>query len=1171
MPACSPSSRLWTASFAGLVLTQFLGAFNDNMFRWLAVRIGLKVPGLETGTVLAIGGICFTLPYLLLTAAAGSLADRYRKRDVIVVCKVSEIVIMLLGVAAVLSGSVWGLFSVVALMGAQSALFAPSKFGTLPEMLDVHRLSEANGVMGLATVTSSALGTVAGYWLFDLTEPDLMAGVTLKEYWPAAVSLVGVAVAGVITSLPIEAYPAANPERRRTVNPLTETLPALRLLFAHRSLLRAALGIAFFWFLASLAQMNLDRYGEDLLALSPVKIGLLAFVLVAGVGTGSVLAGVWSAGRVELGLVPCGALATAASSLLLWLAGSQADLRNPEALTQAFYWSCLFLFLLGGSAGLFNIPLEAFVQHRSPTRSRGTVLAACNFLTFSFILVSCGLFWLLHTQLRLSPAQIFLLAGLGTLPVAVYAFLIMPDITIRFLFWIACKTFYRLRVVGDEHVPHTGGALLVSNHVTFADGVILTAVVPRLVRFLIWGDFTEQRGLRTLGRTMKVIPIRSTDGPKALVRSIQMARKALTDGELVCIFAEGGLTRTGQLQPFQPGFMKIVQGTGCPVIPVYLHGLWGSIFSYRGGKFFWKWPRKWPYPVTIVFGEPVAEPRGPHHIRQRVEELGVSAVDIEKPRQLAPIRQFVRQCKSAGSRPKLADSSGLELTGAKVLIGALAMRRVLQRSVLAADERTVGLLLPPSVGGALANMAVTLTGRTTANLNYTLSDEVLNHCVREAQIRHVLTSRKFLEKRPCHIAGAELVFLEDIKEQITPWDKAAGALATYVVPTVVLERWLGLHRLHPDDVCTIIFTSGSTGEPKGVMLSHHNVLSNIDAVDQLLELSVDDVMMGVLPFFHSFGYTITLWLPLCFDPRTVYHYNPLDARTVGELAEKHGMTILLAPPTFLKGYLKRCTKEQFARLDLVIVGAEKLPLDLARAFEEKFGVQPTEGYGTTELSPVAAVNVPDHRSSMILQRGTKLGTVGRVIPGCSAKVVDPDTWEDRGIDTEGLLLIKGPNVMRGYLNQPEKTAAVIRDGWYNTGDFARIDSEGFIEITGRQSRFSKIGGEMVPHIRIEEELNRLAEVPGSDEHELLLAVTAVPDERKGERLIVLHRPLPRPAEELLRELGERGLPNLWLPDAESFFEVAEIPLLGSGKLDLRKLQDLATAVVRRESSVLTSR
>ena len=1153
---------LRSRSFVGLVLTQFLGTFNDNMLRWLVVPIGQQIPNLGEAGSLALGGICFTVPYLLLAPAAGSLADRHSKRDVIVGCKVAELAIMLLGIATILTGNIWSLFAIVMLMGAQSALFSPAKFGSLPEMLDLHHLSKGNGVMGLATVVSSALGTVAGYGLYSLTQPDIAKGVTMATFWPAAAALLGMAIAGLAMSLLIGREPAGNPTRKMTINPITETIPALKLLWSDGPLWRAALGVAFFWSMASLAQLNIDRYGGESLGLQPMWIGVLLFVLVVGVGSGSVLAGYWSAGRVELGLVPLGAMGIAISSFLLFAAGNWIDGATDVSTREGFMLSSLILLVLGVSAGLFNVPLDSYLQSRSDIRTRGTILAGSNFVAFAFILLSCALFWFLHDFLYLTPAQIFMVAGLGTIPVVIDAFRVLPDITMRFLFWLSSRTIYKVRVVGDENLPEQGGALLVANHVSFMDGVLLMGLSTRIIRFLVWGDYSNMFGLRWLSKTMRVIPIKSTDGPKAIVHSLRTAKEALMEGELVCIFAEGQITRTGQMQAFQPGLMRIVSGTGCPVIPVYLHGLWGSIFSFKGGKFFWKRPRKWPYPVTVVFGEPIAEPESASQVRQAVEHLGVKAMEYEKPNQVIPVRQFIRQCKRTKSKVKFADSSGLETTGARSLIGALAFKRVLERNVFTKDEDTVGLLLPPSVGGALANLAVSLSGRITANLNYTLNDEVLNYCVRAAGIKHVLTSRRFLEKRPCHITDAEVVYLEDLKEQVTGADKAAAALCTYAMPASALERSLGLHRVDPDDVCTIIFTSGSTGEPKGVMLTHANVGSNLNAIEELLSPPPDESVMGVLPFFHSFGYTVTLWFPACSMATGVYHYNPLEARMVGKLSQKYKVTMLFATPTFLKTYTKRITPEQFSHLNLAIVGAEKMPLSVAKAFEEKFGFEPTEGYGTTELSPVAAVNLPPSRCLNTVQSGCKLGTVGRVLPGCSAKVVNPDTHEDRGLNTEGLLMIKGPNVMKGYLNQEDKTAEVIHDGWYNTGDIALIDDEGFIKITGRQSRFSKIGGEMVPHLLVEQELMRIVASPnsenGSDEMPALsVAVTAVPDERKGERLIVLHRKLSKPVEQILKELSDAGLPNLWLPTADGFLEVDEIPILGTGKLDLRALQQMA--------------
>ncbi|MEX2287449.1 MAG: acyl-[ACP]--phospholipid O-acyltransferase [Planctomycetaceae bacterium] len=1154
-----PRDGLASRSFLGLLATQFLGAMNDNLLRWLVVLIAKPMIG--TSQALPLGLACFTLPYLLLASPAGFLADRFSKRTVIVGCKVAEIAIMALGIVAILMGNVWSLFIVVALMGSQSALFGPSKFGSIPEILRPEKLSKGNGLMGLITVVASAAGSVGGYWLYSLTTPSLDHPAGLASLAPAAITLIGVAIVGWVTSLMIAPLPAADPSRPMPGNPIAEIRTSLALLGRNRSLFLTALGIAFFWFLGSLAQMNIDSFGNDELSLDHQEIGLLLGILVLGAGCGSVLAGLWSGDRVELGIVPLGAAGISISSLCLWLAGASINPSVPSTSESAYLVSCVLLFLLGISAGLFNIPLEAFLQHRSDHKTRGTILAASNFVSFAFMLGAAGLFFLMQHTFGMTASQIFFVAGLGTIPVVIYALVVLPQATIRMIVWLLAHTMYRVRVSGRENLPPTGGALLVSNHVSWLDGVLLLMTSSRPIRMIAYADYVTTGFVGWMSRIFRVIPIQPHEGPKALLRSLQTAQEAIKNGELVCIFAEGSITRTGQLQPFQRGVMRIVQGTNAPVIPVFLDELWGSVFSFRGGKFFWKRPRRWPYPVSITFGSPVVAPKDITEIRQAVQHLGVESVLMRKGRQMVPPRLFLRKCRESLFRSKVADSSGADLTGGKLLAATLMFRRLLSRKIIGPDEEMVGILLPPSVGGVIANTAVTMMRRVVVNLNYTLSNDDVNFCIRECKIKHVLTSRKFLEKRPFDLE-AEVVCLEDLKPQISAVDKILALAQAYLLPAFVLERLHGLTQIKPDDLLTVIFTSGSTGEPKGVMLSHSNIYSNCQGVDESFHFDKTDVMLGVLPFFHSFGYTGTLWVVLTLDPKGVYHFNPLDAREIGKLCEQHRVTITLSTPTFLRSYLKRCTKEQMQTLDLVILGAEKMPLDLAREFEEKFGVLPSEGYGTTELSPVAAVNIPDHRSGSAPQSAMKFGTVGRPFPGVMAKVVDPDTGRDLGINNDGLLWIKGPNVMKGYLNQPEKTAAVIKDGWYNTGDIARIDDDGFMQITGRQSRFSKIGGEMVPHIRLEEILTRIVgDSNGQDADdgmpEVQLAVTAVPDEKKGERIVVIHKPLTKPVNEILEELAETGLPNLWLPSSDSFVEVAHVPVLGTGKLDLKGLKEMA--------------
>ncbi|MBW3598705.1 MAG: AMP-binding protein, partial [Planctomycetes bacterium] len=924
----------------------------------------------------------------------------------------------------------------------------------------------------------------------------------------------------------------------------------------HRPMLRVALGIVFFWSVGAIAQLNIDQLAAEAGALEEAAKNPLLFSLVIGVGIGAVLAGWWSGGRVELGILPLGAAGIALAGMLLFTTPTSIFEEDNAAATAGLIWTCLLLWMLGAGAGLFSVPLEAYMQHRSPRASRGSILAAANFLTFFGVLIASGVYYLLRVPVEGTPLlnarQIFLLFGVLTIPVFVYIVSVIPQASLRFVVWLLSRWLYRIEVHNRENLPHDGGALLVPNHISWLDGVLLMLTSSRPVRMVVWAGNFNNRYLKRLAEMYGVIPI--TQRPKEIAAALKQARDALNAGELVCVFPEGGISRTGQLQGFKPGVLKILKGTEVPVVPVYLDQLWGSIFSFDRGKFFWKLPRRFPYPISIYFGPPVARRDDLHHIRQAVQHLGTQAVQ-QRSEQFTPTPiSFIRQCKKRKFSPKMRDTMGGVLKGGELLLRTLILRRLLRRHVLAEGEQYVGVLLPPTAGGVIANCALSLDRRIAVNLNYSTTSDVINGCIEDAGVKHVLTSRQFMSKMNFDIK-AELVYLEDFKSKVTTGDKVAAAAGAYVTPGPVLSRQLGLHHIKNDDVLTVIFTSGSTGKPKGVMLTHANIASNVEAIDQIIHLTKDDVLLCVLPFFHSLGYTVTLWGVMTLNIQGAYHYTPLDARRIGKLAAESKSTVLLTTPTFLRSYLRRCTKEEFETLDVVVAGAEKLPKELCDAFEEKFGVRPVEGYGATELSPLVSVNIPPSRTFDNFQTTLKEGTVGRPVPGVSAKVVHLETGEELSAGQEGMLLATGPNVMKGYLNREEETAKVIRDGWYVTGDVAFIDEEGFIHITGRESRFSKIGGEMVPHITIEETINQI--VGASEDEGPKCAITAVPDPKRGERLIVIHTPIDKTPAEIGKALSEKGFSNLFIPGEDSYLEVKEIPVLGSGKFDLKGMKQVA--------------
>ena len=338
-------------------------------------------------------------------------------------------------------------------------------------------------------------------------------------------------------------------------------------------------------------------------------------------------------------------------------------------------------------------------------------------------------------------------------------------------------------------------------------------------------------------------------------------------------------------------------------------------------------------------------------------------------------------------------------------------------------------------------------------------------------------------------------------------------------------------------------------------LSHRNVVGNVSQFRQLLDAKKTDAILGSLPFFHTFGSTVTLWYPLIEGVRIVTFPNPLEAAKCAALIEQYGLTFLLATPTFLRLYLRKAEPEQLRSLRLIIVGAEKLPLDLAKHFEERFHKKVFEGYGLTETAPAVSVNLPDQQPKKPgehVQSSSRLGSVGRLAPGMAAEIREPETNRKLSLYDTGMLWLCGPNIFEGYLHDPKRTAEVLHDGWLKTGDIARFDEDGFLYIEGRLSRFSKIGGEMVPHEAIEQKIVDLLELSGRDERPI--AVIGVQDEAKGEALVLLSA-VDIDLAELRKKLQEAGVPNLWIP--KHVQRVEAIPVLASGKLDLKKCQERA--------------
>ncbi|MCL2306498.1 MAG: AMP-binding protein, partial [Planctomycetaceae bacterium] len=833
-----------------------------------------------------------------------------------------------------------------------------------------------------------------------------------------------------------------------------------------------------------------------------------------------------------------------------------------------YIYAAIVLFLVGVAAGLFDIPLAAFIQHNCPEDRRGRLLAAYNFFSFTgmilftvgFLAIAKTFDYLEATGICAYPPSlaiwffssliVFIVCG-----ILVYElFVPLMNILFTFAFWF----LYHPKVVGKENIPEHGGALFVSNHVSLLDGPLLYTAARRNIRFFAHTHFIPKGLLDHLATRTGVI--RVLPGKK-VVTALKEAREGLKNGDGVGIFPEGGITRTGQVKAFENGFLSILKGDeNVPIIPVYIGGLYGSMFSYKYGNVITPWPRKLSQRPVIAFGKPIYHPKNAMEVQRAIEELGVDVMKQNGKELAFPPVKLLQNCRKIGGREFLLDSTGVKVTGRKFLTAILALRQALRREVLKSEEKNVGLFVPMSVGGSLANATLSVDSRVAVNLNFTFTEEILNQCVRKAEIKHIITSRKMLERFPDLKFDAAIVCVEDLLKKITLPDKIFAALGAYVLPMCILKRVLGLQRLKKDDPLAIIFTSGSTGKPKGVVLTQRNIAEEARSFIDMVRISLKDTLLGFLPFFHAFGYSGNFWLTLLSGCKGVFHYSPLDAKKIGELARTHKCTFIPSTPTFLRNYLRRCPKEDFENVATVLCGAEKLPMDLIEAWEQKYGVRPGEGFGTTELSPCSNVNLPDSRIQDTFNKYRKDGSIGRALPNVAMKIVDLDTGEDLPPDEIGMMVAKGPIVMQGYYKEPELTAEVLSsDGWYKTGDVGRVDTDGFFWITGRQSRISKIGGEMVPHVLIEEEILGILQNEGSEFEGMPIAVAAVPDEKKGERIIVLHEKLTVSVERIRTKMLENHLPNIWIPSANSFYEVEKIPILGTGKLDLAAVKKMAAS------------
>ncbi len=793
--------------FWWLFITQFQGAFSDNVLKWLVISLitGMGFSSDKRDQLVGVVGALFALPFILFSMTGGYFADRFSKRSVTIGIKMFEIFVMLLALCGLAANRLYLAIACVFLMEVHSAIFGPSKYGLLPELLPESKLSWGNGILEFGTFVSIIGGTVVGASLCKM-----FAG---KQAWSGVV-LVVLAGLGLLTSLGISKVPAADPAKKFRANFLADLWGQIKLIRKDRVLWLATVGNTYFFALAALIQFLIVIYAKDVLNLSdPQQSSYLQAATAIGIGLGSFAAGYLSGGKIEYGLIPLGSIGMTVLAALLGRRGL------------SFAHVAVDLSLLGFFGGFFIVPIAALLQHRPERENRGGVLAAANLLSFVGIFAASGVYYLVTVVLHLRPSTVFTLLAVVTLGGTVYVVWLMPDALLRFGLWLLTRTLYRVRVLGRENIPEKGGALFVCNHVSFVDALLLIASTDRRVRFVMFAGIYELPYVKPFARILGAIPISSTQRPRDMIKSLRTASDAIRAGDIVCIFAEGQITRIGQLLPFHRGMEQIMKGVEAPVMPVALDGLWGSIFSFEKRRFLWKWPRCIPYPITVNFGLPLPPHTVVAEVRQAVQELLASAWTYRRG-QMRPLPQaFVRSARRHPFRFAMTDPQSPKVRFGTSLMKTIFLARRLKTAW--AGQKMIGLLLPPSAPGALVNFAAMLLGKVPVNLNYTLSEQSLASCIRQCEIKTVVTSRAFLEKLKCTVP-CELVFIEDYAARPSAWKKFIAASMAWMLPVRWLQRAKFRQRGDATRNSSSVLSAVFEEKPREPVAHQSKALTNVD-------------------------------------------------------------------------------------------------------------------------------------------------------------------------------------------------------------------------------------------------------------------------------------------------------------------------------------------------------
>lgn len=1008
----SYSKLLRKKGFVPYLVAEFLSAFSDNIYKFFLMFMFTGMFDRDTSAeYISLIGVIFVAPYLLFLGYSGYLSDRFSKRNIFVYVKLSEILITCLIVLALISGNISFMLACLFLMMTRSCIFFPAKVGLLPELLEKQYLTLANSLLWMSVFIASILGAITGGALFQLYG---------NTRWIIGVILVGVAAIGYLNSRRIPKIDYTPIDKPFPINPWRDIIESVKTIRRRKSIAIAILGIGWFWFLGTLVQTILPLYGKEILHVDETYTALLQAFIGLGIAVGCVVAGWLSKDTYEPGLIPFGSIGIAIGTL--W-AGFSGD---------SYLQTALGLSITGFSAGLFIIPIYTFLHQRAKGNERGRIFATANYVDTVGMLIASGAYWIFATSVfKLPEDKILALFGILTVAITIYALKELPIFFFRVINFLITRVSYRITVAGLNNIPEKGGVILVPNHVSYIDGLLIWAACrKRNISFMIYHKMYSLKLFSWLFKILQYIPV--YEG-KRVKESLEVAKLHLQKGGTICIFPEGELTRTGSMLPFRRGVERLIEGVSSknvPIIPVYIDQVWGSIFSYERGKFFFKIPHEVPSKISITFGKPLLPGATSQEIRKAVTELGYKSIQQRKSKNDILPLEILKIAKKRWFSPMLTMPQIKPISYGKLIITALKFFERLSHRV-SVNSKIIAVVGQPSFFTVVANLTLMFMNKTAVNLSSNLSDAELRNACKSLNIDEVL-----LWDDNKSLAGC-------VKHVISNDDLRVNIFKSFVIGAGVLlsplrfltQKILG-NKAGPDDVALIL--ADDLNKPTHV--SHYNILSNTEGFAQLLFMRHKDWILSEASFQTSVGAIGQLWYPLLNAVGiacTNIEPDRLNISTINALMKQYKITLLISNSEFYRRILNSGHPLTFPDVRFAVAVGTTNDTSIYTQFEEKIQVELFEGFGLPEMPLVVSLNHHNYITESVKQMGTKKGSFGKPLPGVQTQVIHPETKVVLNTGEEGVLMIKGPNI---------PINVVAEDGWVNTGRTAFMDDEGFLHL-----------------------------------------------------------------------------------------------------------------------------